>query len=191
MPIILSVYSATVPNLTLIDLPGITRVAIDDQPANIEEITKEMATFYCKDSKTIILCVIPANQDLSTQDSLVLAKKLDPHGHRTLGVLTKVDIMDEGTDCSNVLLNKEIKLKLGYIAVKGRSQLDIKNKVSVNDARRKERDFFFNHPIYASLPKNFLGTESLIKSLSDIFFDVVKKELPKIKLEIRDKIRRK
>ena len=99
-PIILTVYSSWVPNLTLVDLPGITRVAIEGQPENIEEITKKMATRYCQDSKTIILCVVPANQDLSTQDSLNMARKLDPLGNRTLGVLTKVDIMDEGTDCS-------------------------------------------------------------------------------------------
>jgi len=129
-PIILTVHSSTVPDLTLIDLPGITRVPIDDQPENIEQITKEMCTYYCKDHNTIILCVIPANQDLSTQDSIVLAKKLDKDGSRTLGVLTKVDLMDEGTDCSKILMNKEIKLKLGYVAVKGRSQAEVQRKTT-------------------------------------------------------------
>lgn len=131
-PITLAVYSPSVPDLTLVDLPGITRVAIHGQPENIEEITKDMCRFYCKDENTIILCVIPANQDLSTQDSLVMAKQLDPDGSRTLGVLTKVDLMDEGTDCSKILLNKEIKLKLGYVAVKGRSQAQINKKVTGN-----------------------------------------------------------
>ncbi|MEL6610430.1 MAG: dynamin family protein, partial [Pseudomonadota bacterium] len=76
-PIVLTVYSSWVPNLTLVDLPGITRVAIEGQPENIEEITKRMAAKYCQDSKTIILCVVPANQDLSTQDSLVMARRWD------------------------------------------------------------------------------------------------------------------
>lgn len=186
-PIILSVYSSWVPNLTLIDLPGITRVPIDDQPENIEEITKDMATFYCKDEKTIILCVIPANQDLSTQDSLLLAKKLDPHGYRTLGVLTKVDLMDDGTDCSKILLNKEIKLRLGYIAVKGRSQMDIKRNIKVKEAKKNERNFFSNHPVYSSMPSNLLATGSLVNSLSEVFFTVVKKGLPKIKMEISER----
>ena len=183
-PIILTVYSSWVPNLTLVDLPGITRVAIEGQPENIEEITKKMATRYCQDSKTIILCVVPANQDLSTQDSLNMARKLDPLGNRTLGVLTKVDIMDEGTDCSKILKNEEIKLKLGYVAVKGRSQLDIKKNMKVVEAKKKEMEFFAKHPVYSSMPSHLLGTSSLINSLSTVFFDVVKSELPKIKNEI-------
>lgn len=129
-PITLTVHSPSVPDLTLVDLPGITRVPIHGQPENIEEITKDMCRYYCKDENTIILCVIPANQDLSTQDSIVMAKQLDPDGSRTLGVLTKVDLMDEGTDCSKILLNKEIKLRLGYVAVKGRSQAQIQKKVT-------------------------------------------------------------
>ena len=183
-PIILTVYSSWVPNLTLVDLPGITRVAIEGQPENIEEITKKMAARYCQDSKTIILCVIPANQDLSTQDSINMARKLDPRGSRTLGVLTKVDIMDEGTDCSKILRNEEIKLKLGYVAVKGRSQLDIKRNIKVVEAKKKEMEFFARHPVYSSMPSHLLGTGSLISSLSNVFFKVVKAELPKIKNEI-------
>ena len=183
-PIILTVYSSWVPNLTLVDLPGITRVAIEGQPENIEEITKKMAMRYCQDSKTIILCVIPANQDLSTQDSINMARKLDPQGKRTLGVLTKVDLMDEGTDCSKILLNQEIKLKLGYVAVKGRSQMDIKRNIKVVEAKKKEREFFARHPVYSSMPSKYLGTTSLIGSLSEVFFSVVKSELPKIKNEI-------
>lgn len=183
-PIVLTVYSPTVPNLTLVDLPGITRVAIEGQPENIEEITKKMAARYCHDSKTIILCVIPANQDLSTQDSINMARKLDPQGNRTLGVLTKVDIMDEGTDCSRILRNEEIRLKLGYVAVKGRSQLDIKRNMKVGAAKKKEMEFFARHPVYSSMPSHLLGTTSLINLLSKVFFRVVKAELPRIKSEI-------
>ena len=53
-----------------------------------------MAAKYCSDPNTVILCVVPANQDLSTSDALQMARKLDPTGSRTLGVLTKIDIMD-------------------------------------------------------------------------------------------------
>lgn len=114
-------YSPTVPDLTLVDLPGVTRNPVGDQPKNIEEITKGLVTEYCQSPETIILCVIPANIDLANSDALKLAAQLDPNGIRTLGVLTKVDLMDEGTDCSKVLNNEEIKLRHGYIAVKGRS----------------------------------------------------------------------
>ena len=186
-PITLSVYSSSVPNLTLIDLPGITRVPIDDQPENIEEITVNMATHYCVDPKTIILCVIPANQDLSTQDSLKLARKLDPHGERTLGVLTKVDLMDEGTDCSRILQNREIKLRLGYVAVKGRSQLEIRSHVKVKQARKNESSFFNSHPVYSSLPASLWGTGSLTHQLSGIFLKVVQRCLPRVRAEISER----
>jgi replication fork clamp-binding protein CrfC len=90
-----------------------------------------MAKKYCTDKKTIILCVIPANQDLSTSDGLKLAREWDPMGERTIGVVTKIDIMDLGTSASKILKNEEIFLKLGYIGVVNRAQEDINNNVSV------------------------------------------------------------
>ncbi len=77
---------------------------------------------YCKDPKTIILCVIPANQDLSTSDGLKLAREWDKNGERTIGVITKIDIMDKGTSARKMLMNEEIHLKLGYIGIVNRAQ---------------------------------------------------------------------
>lgn len=93
----LTIYSPDCPDLTIIDLPGITKVPLkdSDQPENIEELTKELCSHYCSDERTIILCVVPANQDLTTQDALKMATKvLDKEGVRTIGVITKIDIMD-------------------------------------------------------------------------------------------------
>ena len=64
-----------------------------------------MALHYVKEPRTIILAVVPANADLSTSDALKMAKEIDPSGTRTLGVLTKIDIMDKGTSAKRVLLN--------------------------------------------------------------------------------------
>lgn len=69
-----------------------------------------MAKRYCIDPKTIILCVIPANQDLSTSDGLKLAREWDVEQKRTVGVITKIDIMDKGTSAKKMLLNQEIRL---------------------------------------------------------------------------------
>jgi len=73
-PIVLQVYSNTCPDLTLIDLPGITRIAIAGQPDNIEKITRAMAHRYVSDARTIILCVVPANADMTTSDGLQMAR---------------------------------------------------------------------------------------------------------------------
>lgn len=129
-PIKLKIFSVDCPDLTIIDLPGITRIDIKGQK-DVEKITTEMAKRYCIDPKTIVLCVIPANQDLSTSDGLKLAREWDPKGERTVGVITKIDIMDKGTSAKKMLMNDEIFLKLGYIGIVNRAQEDIKNKVPV------------------------------------------------------------
>lgn len=131
------VYSYECPDLTLIDLPGITRISVSGQHNDIEKITTDMAKRYCTEDRTIILCVIPANADMSTSQGLDLARKWDPEGNRTLGVITKIDIMDRGTDASKMILNQEIPLRLGYVGIKNRSQEDINNKVKVSIALNK------------------------------------------------------
>ena len=123
-PIVLHIFSHTCPDLTMVDLPGITRIpmANSDQPKNIEEITKNMAARYCGESRTIILCVLPANQDMTTSDGLQMARQLDPKGIRTIGVITKIDIMDKGTSAKRMIEGKDVQLRLGFIGIKNRSQ---------------------------------------------------------------------
>ena len=189
-PIVLNVYSQTCPDLTLIDLPGITRVPVGKQPKNIEEITKKMAARYCEDPLTIILCVIAANSDIATSDGLKMAKELDPAGKRTLGVLTKLDIMDKGTDAKKTLMNQEIPLKLGYIGVKNRSKQDLIDHIPMEEMQRKEREFFKNHPIYKHLPPSCFGGDILIQKLTKILFKIIRENLPGIIKSINDSIRR-
>jgi replication fork clamp-binding protein CrfC len=135
-PIILNIHSPTCPDLTLVDLPGITRIPLkgSDQPDNIEEITKRMALKYVTDKRTIILCVIPANIDLVISEALKMAREVDPEGLRTIGVITKIDIMDKGTNAKKVLMGQEVGLRLGFVGVKLRSQQDIINKKAVQAA---------------------------------------------------------
>lgn len=92
--------------------------------------------------------------------------------------------MDEGTNAKEILLNNEIKLKYGYIGVKGRSQMDIQNNVSVKESIQKELDFFGKHPIYSSLPTELLGTRSLVDKVSELLYKMIEKSLPRIQSEI-------
>ena len=188
-PIVLNVYSQTCPDLTLVDLPGVTRVPIGDQPKNIEQITKDMARRYAEDPLTIILCVIAANSDIATSDGLMLAKEIDVTGSRTLGVLTKLDIMDAGTDAKKALLNEEIPLKLGYVGVKNRSKQDLVNKLSMAETSRKEREFFKSHPVYKNIPAGHLGTDVLINKLTKIYFRIIRENLPKIIKAINERLK--
>jgi dynamin 1-like protein len=188
-PIILNVYSQTCPDLTLVDLPGVTRVPVGKQPKNIEQITKDMASRYIKDPLTIILCVIAANSDIATSDGLKLAKEIDVGGSRTLGVLTKLDIMDEGTNAKKALMNEEIPLKLGYVGVKNRSKQDLVNKIPMAEALKKEKEFFKSHPIYKSMPQGYLGTDILINKLTKIYFKIIRENLPRIIRAVNDHIK--
>ena len=189
-PIVLNVYSPTCPDLTLVDLPGVTRVPVGKQPKNIEEITKKMAKRYCEDPLTIILCVIAANSDIATSDGLKMAKEIDVNGVRTLGVLTKLDIMDAGTDARKALMGEEIPLKLGYVSVKNRSKQDLVNKIPMAEAFKKEKEFFSTHPVYKKMSPGYTGTDVLIKKLTKVFFRVIREHLPNIIRAINDNIRK-
>ncbi|KEG02383.1 dynamin GTPase [Plasmodium vinckei vinckei] len=190
-PIILNIYSTGCPDLSLIDLPGITRVPLknSDQTDDIERLTREMAFRYVKDPRTIILAVLPANADMSTSDALQIARKVDPKGLRTIGVITKIDLMDKGVDASKMLLNDEINLRLGYTGVINRSSADIKQGKTISQSLKDELKFFQNHPVYKKLPQSLYGTTSLTDKLTKVLLRHIKHFLPDIKIEINDRIR--
>ena len=98
-----------------------------------------------------------------------MIKQLDYLGERTLGVLTKVDLMDKGTNCQEILLNKLIPLKYGYIAIKNRSKEDLINNVSIKEGLEKEKIFFNNNETYNKMDKKLFGTESLINKIVEIY----------------------
>ena len=73
-------YSPHVLNITLIDLPGMTKIPVGDQPADIEQQIKDMIVQFITRETCLILAVTPANMDLATSDALNLAKQVDPEG---------------------------------------------------------------------------------------------------------------
>ena len=132
-PINLKVYSPNVLDLTLIDLPGMVVNALPGQPEDIREQIKAMIMGYIQRPSCIILAVSPANADLANSDAINMAKTVDPEGTRTIGVVTKLDIMDHGTDAREILdnNNKDYHQCMGYIGVVNRSQRDIDGKKDI------------------------------------------------------------
>uniref|UniRef100_A0A7S0WQS1 Dynamin GTPase n=1 Tax=Chlamydomonas leiostraca TaxID=1034604 RepID=A0A7S0WQS1_9CHLO len=187
-PIYLTVHSPHVPNLTMVDMPGLTKVPIDGQPASIVQELEDMARMYVKGENAIILAVTPANADLATSDALRMAREVDPTGERTIGVLTKVDIMDRGTDCRDVLMGRSLRLRHGWVAVVNRGQADINSKVSMKEARAREREFFSSTPAYADLTN--IGTGYLADKLSNHLINEIMKNLPSISQYIDQNISR-
>ncbi|KAL0895931.1 hypothetical protein ABMA27_011942 [Loxostege sticticalis] len=185
VPINLRVYSPNVLNLTLIDLPGLTKVPIGDQPIDIEQQIKAMIFQFIRRESCLILAVTPANTDLANSDALKLAKEVDPQGLRTIGVITKLDLMDEGTDARDVLENKLLPLRRGYIGVVNRSQKDIEGRKDISAALAAERKFFLSHPSYRHLADR-LGTPYLQRVLNQQLTNHIRDTLP----GLRDKLQK-
>ncbi|XP_064077073.1 dynamin isoform X11 [Vanessa tameamea] len=185
VPINLRVYSPNVLNLTLIDLPGLTKVPIGDQPVDIEQQIKAMIFQFIRRESCLILAVTPANTDLANSDALKLAKEVDPQGLRTIGVITKLDLMDEGTDARDVLENKLLPLRRGYIGVVNRSQKDIDGRKDISAALAAERKFFLSHPSYRHIADR-LGTPYLQRVLNQQLTNHIRDTLP----GLRDKLQK-
>ncbi|RWR83149.1 dynamin-related protein 3A-like protein [Cinnamomum micranthum f. kanehirae] len=179
----LKVFSPNVLNITLVDLPGITKVPVGDQPSDIEARIRTMILSYIKHDTCIILAVTPANSDLANSDALQMARIADPDGSRTIGVITKLDIMDRGTDARNFLLGNVIPLRLGYVGVVNRSQEAIMQKHSIKEALAYEEDFFRKNAVYHGLSDR-CGIPQLAKKLNQILVQHIKTVLPGLKARI-------
>ncbi|CAL4953011.1 unnamed protein product [Urochloa decumbens] len=179
----LKIFSPNVLNITLVDLPGITKVPVGDQPTDIEARIRTMIMSYIRHKTCIILAVSPANADLANSDALQMARVADPDGSRTIGVITKLDIMDRGTDARNFLLGNVIPLKLGYVGVVNRSQQDINSDLSIKDALAREEKFFRTQPAYHGLTQ-YCGIPQLAKKLNQILVQHIKTVLPGLKSRI-------
>jgi replication fork clamp-binding protein CrfC len=161
----LRIFSPNVLTLTLVDLPGLTKVPVGDQPRDIEKQIRDMLMRYISKPNAIILAVTAANTDLANSDGLKMARETDPEGTRTIGVLTKVDLMDQGTDVVDILAGRVIPLKLGYVPVVNRGQRDIDANKPISSSLDNERKFFENHPSYASKAQ-YCGTGWLARKLN-------------------------
>jgi len=182
-PINLRIYSPNVVTLTLVDLPGLTKVPVGDQPKDIEKQIRDMLLKYISRPSCVILAVTAANTDLANSDGLKMAREVDPEGTRTIGVLTKVDLMDVGTDVVDILAGRIIPLRLGYVPVVNRGQRDIENSKPIAAALEHERQFFENHPAYKSKAM-YCGTPFLARRLNQILMHHIRATLPDIKARI-------
>lgn len=180
-PISLKIYSSRVVNLALVDLPGLTKVPVGDQPDDIEQQVRTLILHYISNPNSLILAVTAANTDFATSEALKLAREVDPDGRRTLAVITKLDLMDAGTDAIDVLCGRVIPVKLGIIGVVNRSQQDIKDRKPIADALRDEA-LFLQRKYPALAARN--GTEYLAKTLNRLLMHHIRDCLPELKTRV-------
>ena len=178
-PISLTIHSPHVVNLTLVDLPGLTKVPVKGQPQDVMDQIHQMVVKYISMPSTLILALTAANMDIANSDALQLAREIDPNGERTIGVVTKIDLMDEGTDAVDLLRGNIYSLKLGYFGVKNRSQKQINDKVSILEAIQNEKEFFSKHKVYSGFSEK-LGITYLTESLNKILVHHIQRTIPSL-----------
>uniref|UniRef100_A0A4W6FWT3 Dynamin-2 n=1 Tax=Lates calcarifer TaxID=8187 RepID=A0A4W6FWT3_LATCA len=175
IPINLRVYSPHVLNLTLIDLPGMTKVAVGDQPQDIEHQIRDMLMQFITKESCLILAVTPANTDLANSDALKIAKEVDPQAAIS------------GQDAKDILENKLLPLRRGYIGVVNRSQKDIDGKKDIRAALAAERKFFLSHPAYRHMAER-MGTPHLQKALNQQLTNHIRDTLPGLRSKLQSQL---
>ncbi|XP_038657390.1 interferon-induced GTP-binding protein Mx3-like isoform X2 [Scyliorhinus canicula] len=187
----LEIESTNVPDLTLIDLPGIARVAVGNQPLNIGEQIKILIKSFIKRQETINLVVVPCNVDIATTEALKMAQEVDPTGERTLGILTKPDLVDKGTETNvvDIVRNIVVELRKGYMIVKCRGQKDINDKLTLDDAIRKEKAFFEDHEQFRQLlDEGKASIPCLASRLTTELVNHIIRSLPQLRKDVEMKL---
>lgn len=166
-PIDLRIYSPNVPDLTLIDLPGYVQISSMDQPETLKEKISLLCDKYIREPN-IILAVCAADVDLANSPALRASRKVDPLGLRTIGVITKMDLVppDQG---ASILSGNRYPLHLGYVGVvckpHGRKTSESTSVV----AKRAENDYFGSHKEYFGASSSLLvGTDTLRRRLMEV-----------------------
>uniref|UniRef100_A0A672GL53 Interferon-induced GTP-binding protein Mx n=1 Tax=Salarias fasciatus TaxID=181472 RepID=A0A672GL53_SALFA len=187
----LEIASPDVPDLTLIDLPGIARVAVKGQPEDIGDQIKRLIQKFITKQETISLVVVPCNVDIATTEALKMAQQVDPDGERTLGILTKPDLVDKGTEevVVDIVHNEVIHLSKGYMIVKCRGQKEIADKVSLPEAIEREKAFFEQHVhFYTLFDSGHATVPKLAEKLTLELVHHIEKSLPRLEEQIEEKL---
>ncbi|KAL6885440.1 hypothetical protein ACP4OV_010219 [Aristida adscensionis] len=182
-PITLVVRKKGVPDLTLVDLPGITRVPVQGQPEDIYDQIAGIIRAYIAPKESIILNVLSATVDFPTCESIRMSQQVDRTGERTLAVVTKADKAPEG------LLEKvtvdDVHIGLGYVCVRNRV-----GDETYEEARAKEAALFAEHPLLSRIDKSMAGIPTLARRLTQIQASIIARCLPDIVKQINDKLGR-
>jgi dynamin 1-like protein len=188
----IKLYSPNVPDLTLIDLPGLVQVACTDrgQPKDIKQQIINIISKYGKDPNTIIMAIMASRSDLEADLSLELIKQFDPKGERTIGILTKPDLLEKGSHVAKYINNEcsvDLQLCHGYWVVKNRDSVQMETK-SLIEGFQEEEKYFQNHPVYSKM-KNFqshFGIKNLSKALTDILVNKLKEIIPSVVTQLKE-----
>ncbi|XP_057803267.1 dynamin-related protein 4C-like [Salvia miltiorrhiza] len=180
-PLTLVVKKRGVPDLTMVDLPGITRVPVHGQPEDIYEQVSRIIMEYITPEESIILNVLSASVDFSTCESIRMSQRVDKTGQRTLAVVTKADRSPEGL--FEKVTSDDVNIGLGYICVRNRI-----GDESYEEARAEEACLFHTHPQLSKISKSMVGIPILAHKLVQVQANIIVKCLPGIVQKINEKL---
>jgi GTPase SAR1 family protein len=186
----LEVIGNTGLHLTVVDLPGLISVS-----ENLEDMqtVEHLVDSYLESSRTIILAVVPASNDIDTQGIIQRARRFDRAGVRTVGIITKPDLINAGTESriANLAKNLDrVKLKLGFFLLKNPSPLEISKGLSWEERQQQESSFFRSSPWKEqNLDYTRVGIDNLRNSLQTLLDNHIERELPKVRKEVEALLR--
>lgn len=183
-PIHLKVIQSSTPSVTLIDLPGITHMSVNNIQDDIHEQTTGLVNKYISNERMIIICVVPAQDDFANSEAIKISKKIDTDGQRTLGVITKIDVCHEDVSDKITGSGNNIHLKHGFVAVKN----NVDTKKTFKDSLRSEKEFFNSNSYYKNLDKKYWGLDTLVSKITSLQRRSIEDCLPTIQQQLQSEI---
>ena len=181
-------------HLTIVDLPGLIANANEEQTEEDVQLVARLVDRYLESSRTIILAVVQATNDIANQGIIQRARKFDKGGQRTVGIITKPDLINKTTEGRIALLAKNqdtTKLNLGYFLLKNPAPEQLQEGISLHERKQKELEFFSSAKWREHrLDPARLGISALREFLQDLLNRHVERELPKVCNEIKDLLRK-
>ncbi|KAH0543411.1 hypothetical protein FGG08_002269 [Glutinoglossum americanum] len=159
-----------------------------DQTDEDKEMIRNLVEKYIKSDRTIILAVMNGVNLFVNQEIFQMASKVDPGGDRTVGVITKLDIVPLGEEKVSLKIALDgLHGNLPWFCVRNRSTGDIGEGVTLDKRNDKERDFFQKTP-WNQIPKDRVGVQALRDFLATLLSDRVRGVLPALRTEIQRKL---
>lgn len=181
----LEVVGDTGLHLTLVDLPGLISVSENEEDV---QLVGELVNSYLENSRTIILAVVPASSDVDTQSIIQRARRFDKDGLRTVGIVTKPDLINDGTESRVARLANNAdrtKLKLGFFLLKNPRPIDLEKGMTMAQRRKIEAQFFANPPWNnLGLDASRVGIDNLRVFMQNLLDRHIERELPKVRKDV-------
>ncbi|KAH3056699.1 hypothetical protein KXV27_009290 [Aspergillus fumigatus] len=172
-------------HLTLVDLPGLISVSENDDDV---QLVGDLVNSYLENSRSIILAVVPASSDVDTQSIIQRARRFDKDGFRTVGIITKPDLINDGTEGRIAKLANNAdrtKLRLGFFLVKNPRPIDLEKGMTTAERRKVEAEFFAHPPWNKlGLDPSRVGIDNLRIFMQDLLDRHIERELPKVRKDV-------